>query len=191
VPTLEDLISDLTSGDDCRAEMAIPLLAQMGQEVLTTLLRLLDNPDPDIRWWAVRALAQFKQNSAGQGLLRALSDPDPSVRYCAALSLRLSPFPPAIPTLITLLEGTDRLLARLAGDTLTTHGKEAIPALSEALTSSDPAVRGETSRSLAKMEIQDALPALFSASEDPSPIVQYWIEEGFERLGVGMVLFKP
>ena len=188
---IEALIKDLTSGDDQIAESALLHLAQMGEVALEALLQLLNSTDPDHRWWAVRSLSYFKTPLVGGSLVLALSDPDPSVQHCAALSLRYSPIPQAIPSLIKILESKDHLLARLAGDALTAIGKEAIPALAEALHSSHPASRGEAARALAKMELQDAIPVLYSAAEDPSAIVQYWVEDGLERLGMGMVYFKP
>lgn len=191
VDEIEALIADLTSGDDQIAEAALPNLAQMGEEALEPLLKLLNSTDPDHRWWAVRTLSQIKSPSAGENLHKALFDSDISVRYCAALSLRVSPFSEAVPTLIETLGSTDRLFARLAGDALTAVGEEAIPSLAEALQSSNPASRGEAARALAKMQKTEALTALYTAIEDPSSIVQHWVEEGFELLGVGMVFFKP
>ena len=151
----------------------------------------LNSTDPDHRWWAIRSLSYFRSSLVGDTLASALSDPDPTVQYCAALSLRHTPSPQAIPLLINALGSKDRLFARLAGDALTAIGKEAIPALAETLQSSCPASRGEAARALAKMGIADVIAILYSAAEDPSSIVQYWVEEGFERLGVGMVYFKP
>jgi HEAT repeat protein len=128
---------------------------------------------------------------AGDALHRALSDPDPSVRLCAAMGLRHLPFPGAIPELIKALASKDRLFARLAGDALIALNAEAIPALKEAIQSPDPSTRGEVARALAKMKNPETLTILYSVSEDPSSIVQYWVEEGFELLGIGMVFFKP
>ena len=41
------------------------------------------------------------------------------------------------------------------------------------------------------MEVPETVTILFGASEDPSTIVQHWIEEGINRLGVGMIFFDP
>lgn len=188
---IESLIADLTCGDDQIAESALTRLAHMGEVELDPLLQLLHSTDPDHRWWAVRSLSYFKGSMVGEKLALALSDPDPSVRQCAALSLRFSPSPLAIPDLIHALGDQDRLLARLAGDALTAIGEEAMAALAETLESSNPASRGEAARALARIGIPAVIPILYAAAEDPSSIVQYWVEEGFERLGVGMVYFKP
>jgi HEAT repeat protein len=191
VDEIEALIADLKSGDDQTAEAAAQRLAQMGEVALEALLELYKSIVPDHRWWAIRSLSNFRNTVVSECLVSALSDPDPSIQYCAALSLRTSPTPQAIPNLIKALESKDRLLARLAGDALTAIGSDAIPALEDVLTSSPPASRGEAARSLAKMGTIDVIPVLYSAAEDSSSIVQYWVEEGLERLGVGMVFFKP
>jgi len=191
VEIIESLIKDLISGDDQLAESALLHLAQMGEVALEYLLQLLDSNDPDQRWWAVRSLSNFKTPLVSEKLVSALSDPDSSVQHCAALSLRYAPTPIAIPSLIKTLQSNDNFLARLAGDALTAIGKEAIPSLTEALHSTHAAVRGEAARALAKMELPDTIPALYSAVEDSSAIVQYWADDGLERLGVGMIFFKP
>jgi HEAT repeat protein len=191
VPALDTLLADLTCGDDQRAEACIPQLAKIGDPALQSLLRLAQESDPDHRWWALQALVEFKVEAASDAFISALSDRDAAIRYCAALALRLSPAPKAISALTKALSDPDRLMARLAGDALIAIGEAAIPKLAELLDSSDPAVRGETARALAKMEIPEVIPLLYAAAEDPSAIVQYWIEEGFERQGMGMVYFKP
>jgi HEAT repeat protein len=191
VEEIESLIADLISGDDQIAESALPHLARMGDVALEQLFQLLKSSEADHRWWAVRSLSLFNSSSVSHRLASALSDPDPSVKYCAALSLRHCPSPQAIPSLIDCLECPDRLLARLAGDALTAIGEEAIPALAQIIRSPNPASRGEAARALAKMDNPAVIPILYSVGEDPSAIVQYWLDEAFERLGLGMVYFKP
>jgi HEAT repeat protein len=191
IEEIESLISDLTSGDDQIAESALPHLAQMGEVALEHLFQLLKSSNADHRWWAIRSLSLFNSSSVSDKLASALSDPDPSVKYCAALSLRYCPSPQAIPPLIDYLGCPDRLLARLAGDALTAIGEEAIPALAQILQSPNPSSRGEAARALAKMDNPAVIPILYSINEDPSAIVQYWLDEAFERLGLGMVYFKP
>lgn len=191
MPGLATLISELTCGDDQRAEAAVPALVQLGDPALRTILQLLDHHDVDHRWWAVRSLAEFDGVAATEGICRSLSDPEPSVRQCAALALRHKPVPEAILPLSNALDGNDRLFTRLVGDALSACGKLAIPALERCLASQDPAIRGEAARALALMQLPETIPVLFAAAEDPSTIVQHWIEEGFNRLGVGMVFFNP
>lgn len=191
MPDLERLLADLTSGDDLRAEAAAQQLAGFGDQALEPLLDLLQQDDPDRRWWAVRALAGLDHPRARAALARALRDDDPAVRQCAALALRRSPAPEAIPQLVALLGEEDRMLARLAADALAALGPRAVPALAAAARDPDPAVRIEAVRALANLRRVEAAPALFRALDDPSTMVVHWAEEGLERLGFGMLFFRP
>lgn len=188
---LQSLLSDLTSRDDDRAEGVVPALLLYGESALKALFVLLDDESADKRWWAVRALAEFDAPKVGESLSQALTDPDQSVRQCAAVALRHHPTPDAIILLIEALNNEDRLYARLSGDALTAIGKPAIPALTQALQSVHPSVRVEATRALALMELPETIPILFDASEDPSTMVRHWIDEGLNRLGLGMVFFEP
>ena len=188
---LQSLLSDLTSRDDDRAEGVVPALLLYGESALKALFVLLDDESADKRWWAVRALAEFDAPKVGESLSQALTDPDQSVRQCAAVALRQRPTQNAIILLIEALNNEDRLYARLSGDALTAIGKPAIPALTQALQSVHPSVRVEATRALALMELPETIPILFDASEDPSTMVRHWIDEGLNRLGLGMVFFEP
>ncbi len=188
---LQSLLSDLTSRDDDRAEGVVPALLLYGESALKALFVLLDDENADKRWWAVRALAEFDAPKVGESLSQGLTDPDQSVRQCAAVALRHHPTPDAIILLIEALNNEDRLYARLSGDALTAIGKPAIPALTQALQSVHPSVRVEATRALALMELPETIPILFDAYEDPSTMVRHWIDEGLNRLGLGMVFFEP
>jgi len=188
---LEQLLSDLTSGDDARAEAAVPALTVHGPAVIKALLELLASPLEDHRWWSCRALAAFPQPQATAGLMQSLSDPKLAVRRCAALGLRQRPSPTAIEPLLSALAADDALLRRLAADALATVGPPAIPGLEHAANTGQPAVRIEAVRALAEMRHPDALSPLFRLIEDPSSMVQHWAEEGLERLGIGMAFFRP
>ena len=81
------LITEFTSGSDARAEAAALQLAGDGSDSLAILKELATHPDPDVRWWATRALAEVDASEVTGLLVGALSDPDPEVRKCAALAL--------------------------------------------------------------------------------------------------------
>jgi HEAT repeat protein len=181
----------LISGEDLRAEQAVPKLAACGDQAVDRLLALLQAENPDHRWWATRALAAHPQPASRRGLCQALEDKDPAVRHCAAAALREQPCIEALPLLISALHKEDRLLTRLAGDALIALGKDAIPALEEASQSEHPAVRIEAVRALSKMRHPQTIPVLFKALEDTSSIVVHWAEQGLDDLGVGMVFFEP
>ncbi len=188
---LQALLKELGSGDDHRAEGAVHSLADRGESVLPWLCLELQSENPDQRWWAIAALAQIDHEQAREALKRALTDPDPSVRQCAAFGLRRQPYPGALPDLVTALGASDRLLARLAADALVALGDRALESLTKALRSDDPAIRIEAARALAQMEHPSAIPPLFAALDDPSQLVVHWAERGLEKLGVGMMFFKP
>src|SRR3990172_8978017 len=117
------LLEELTSGVDDRAEAAARALARYGPEILPALQELLHRPDPELRWWATRALAEIDDPQLVSLLLESLQDPDTSVRQCAALALRQQPSPQAIPGLAQALWDSDRFLAHLATDALIATGE--------------------------------------------------------------------
>lgn len=186
---LAKLLAELTSNDDSRALNAVEKLEKFGDGAISPLLTLLQMKNADHRWWAVRTLAAFDGERSTTALIQSLSDTDISVRECASIALRKNPSVKAMGALINALQHQDRLLARLAGDALTAIGPDAIPALADLLRTGNAAVRGESARALAKMEDQETIAILFSALEDSSSIVRYWVEEGLNMLKVGMVFF--
>ncbi len=187
---LDAVINDLISDDDERAEAAAQQIAAWSDTDVSPLLVLLEARNPDHRWWAVRALSGVEQEEARTAICQALTDPVAAVRQCAALSLRERPSTQAIPILIDSLQDSDCLFARLSGDALAAIGSLAAPALIEAMESEDTHVRIEAARALALIHDPQTIPALFTALDDPSPLVTYWAEEGLKHLGVGMLFFK-
>ena len=185
------LIQDLTSGDDSRAEAAARKLTQQGEAALPALRELLQAPQADARWWATWALASLSHPEVGRLLRELLKDADQGVRQCAALALREQPNIEAIPDLVALLEEQDPILARLAAAALIAAGAEAVPALLEVIQNGSQRARLEAVRSLASIGDERAIPALYAAYQEGSAIMEYWANEGLEKLGVGMVLFDP
>jgi HEAT repeat protein len=188
---VDDPIEALTSGDDEQAEAAIPQIIAQGTSIFPALTELLSSPDPDQRWWALRAMAELDEPDVPALLVAALEDPDRSVRQCAALGLRLKPDPGGIEGLIESMQGQDPLLSSLAADALVAIGEPAVPALLDALSGGSPSARLQAVRALALIGDRRAIPALFAALEDQSSLVQYWAENGLEKMGVGMTFFKP
>jgi HEAT repeat protein len=135
------LMAELTSGDDERAEAAIPGLAAHGEAAVETLRPLLNSPDADLRWWAVRALAEIPAPGVPGLLLKALGADELAVRQCAALGLRRQPLERAVPALVEALSNPDYLLSNLAGDALIAIGSPAVPALIEVMQSGVQAAR--------------------------------------------------
>lgn len=133
------------------------------------------------------ALAQLPLDT----LLSALGDSDSEARACAIYALGTRHEPEAISALVNVCSDHSSFLARIAADSLQRIGKPAVPALIEALTHRDAQTRGLAARALAHIKDTSSVPALFNALEDESAIVQYWADEALERMGVGMVYFKP
>jgi HEAT repeat protein len=189
--TLHNLLIELTSGDDQRAEAAALRLAAQGTAALATIRALLAAPQVDARWWAARALAEVPGEETAPLLIQALDDPDPHVRQCAALGLCKRPDGRAVPALVEAMGSQDALLARLAANALACTGADAVPALLEVLEKGEQALRLEAARALAHIGDERSIPALFKALDEDSALMEYWANEGLERMGVGMVFFKP
>jgi HEAT repeat protein len=185
------LLDQLSCGEDDRAEEALSHLSGWGHEIIDALQERLSSLDVDVRWWAVRALAEIDDGRVPGLLVNALSDPDQGVRWCAGLALRQHPADQAIPTLISLLADENALTRRLAGDALAATGGSAVPQLIEIAQSTVHLARLEAIRALTKIGDERAIPTLFEALDDASALIEYWASEGLEKMGVGMVFYKP
>ena len=190
MPTLENMLADLTSGDETRAERAASDLVTLGEDAFPALRSLLESTDTDHRWWALCALAQSPQTRT-EWLLPLLNDPAPEVRQAAALGLGSHPEETAISPLIQALDDPDSLVSTLACNALIMIGKPAVPVLLEVPKEASHKARINTVRALAEIKDYAAIPALMAALEEDSAMMQHWAEEGLERLGLNMVYIKP
>lgn len=188
--TLDELLADLTSGDETRAEDAVPGLVEQGEAAFPALRDLLNSADADNRWWALRTLAQSPQTRT-KWLLPFLNDPDPEVRQAAALGLCGHPDETAIRPLVQALSDPDSMMSVLACNALVAIGKPAVPAIIEIRADASQTARINAMRALAEIADHRAIPALMAALEDDSVMIQHWAEEGLERLGLDMVYLKP
>lgn len=188
---MEELLRELTSGDDARAEEAASSVGAYGVDALSMLEPLLHSSEADFRWWAVRVLAELPAEQSAPLLIQALNDPHLAVRQCAALGLSRQPDVRAVPALIEVMASDDALLARLAANALEAIGAAAVPALLEVMEKGPQHVRLEAARTLAMIADTRSIPALFNALDEDSALMEYWANEGLERMGVGMMFFKP
>lgn len=186
-----DLLDELSCGEDERAEAALSHLAAWGPEAVEPLQARLLNPEPEVRWWAVRGLAEVHDERVPELLVSALADPDRGVRWCAGLALREHPSEKAAPALVRMLSDEDALTRRLAGDALVAIGSQVVPLLLDAMQVGEHVVRLEIVRALARIGDERAIPALFEALDNSSALIEYWASEGLEKMGVGMVFYKP
>jgi hypothetical protein len=187
---LQSALVDLRTGDDLQAERAVEHLTNIGEQAIPFMLEELSADDPDRRCWAIAALAGIQAPSADDALMRSLHDPDPEVQRFAVWGFYNRPRAAVLPFLAESLHVQDRLLARLAGDTLRSFGLAAIETLTTVAQSEHNGARIEATRALALMNLPATVPTLLELLEDPSPQVQFWAEEGLQRNDVGMV-FLP
>ncbi len=191
MPEFTDVLDELSCGEDERAEAALPHLAVWGPEALQALQERLADPEPDVRWWAVRGLAEVQDERVPELLVQALADPDMGVRWCAGVALRRHPSEKAVPALVELLSSVEALTRRLAGDALVAVGKPAVEKLLLVLRGGELPARLEAVRALAKIGDERSIPALYQALDDNSALIEYWANLGLEKMGVGMVFYQP
>ena len=192
---MDDFFDAIASGDDGRAEQALPALAGMDHvQVTTELIARLRAANPDGRWWIARTLATLPTRQSAATLIEMLNDPDSDVRACAALALG------ELHAMVGA-EAADALAAHLADESahvaevctvaLARIGARAIPTLLRALQDGVPVERIRAAKALVPIESHEAIPALFHALDDEDAIVTHYAQDALERMGVGMVLLQP
>jgi HEAT repeat protein len=188
---LEVFLQCIAAGDDARTEDATLALKPLGDVTLPTLRELLADPDVDRRWWSARALAALDTPAARELLIATLDDPDRDVRACAVYGLGELQAEEAVPVLVGRLADASPLVCRVAADSLARIGAPAAPTLIAALGEGETLTRIGAARALSIIQPKEAIPVLFAALDDPSATVTYYAEQALERMGVGLVLFRP
>lgn len=188
--SLKDLLRDLTSGNEVRAERAVPALIELGEEAIPHLRDLTGSSDVDHRWWALRVLAQSPQVQAAW-VVPFLSDPAREVRQCAALGLAIKPDESAVQPLVRALSDEDSMVSSLAVNALVKIGSPAVPALIEVVKHARQSARIHALRALAEIRDHRAIPVMMKVMEEESVLLQHWAKEGLDRLGLDMVYIKP
>ncbi|HQV63502.1 MAG TPA: HEAT repeat domain-containing protein [Anaerolineales bacterium] len=187
---MHELLAELTSGDDTRAEKSIPAIVDLGMAAIPTLLELTRAEEVDSRWWAVRALAA-SPHTRTENLIPLLSDSASEVRAAAALALCNHPDESAIPALINTLSDEDSLTAGLAGNALVKIGSPSVPSLLTVMSEAPTGIRIIVLRALSEIRDHRAIPVMMKSLSEESAVLQYWAQEGLERLGLDMVYGKP
>jgi HEAT repeat protein len=190
VSSLQELLGDLTSGNESRAENAVAALIELGEEALPALRELTYSSETDHRWWALRVLAQSPQAQA-EWLVPFLNDPAREVRQCAALGLAIKPGENAVQPLVQALRDDDSMVSSLAVNALVKTGSPAVPALIEVVKSAPQSARIHALRALAEIRDHRAIPVMMKVMEEDSVLLQHWAKEGLDRLGLDMVYIKP
>src|SRR5258706_1652972 len=189
---LASLLAELTCGNDERVEEAVSRLPECGQVAFVALQELVRSRHADTRWWAVRAFVAWPQSDqVTRELVAALEDESGDVRQCAAVALGHHPDPRAVLPLARLLSGPDTMAAKLAVNALVLIGADAVPALIELLQTGTHLAQLHAVRALAHIRDLRAIPVLMKMLGEDSAIMQYWAEQGLDKLGLGMVYIKP
>lgn len=188
--SMHELLAELTSGDDTRAEKSIPAIVDLGMAAIPTLLELTRAEEVDSRWWAVRALAA-SPHTRTENLIPLLSDSASEVRAAAALALCNHPDESAIPALINTLSDEDSLTAGLAGNALVKIGNPSVPSLLTVMSEAPTGIRIIVLRALSEIRDHRAIPVMMKSLSEESAVLQYWAQEGLQRLGLDMVYGKP
>lgn len=198
---LQDLLQDLTSGNETRAEEAVQSLISLDQEAIPALLDLTRSSDADHRWWGLRVLAQSPHAKA-EWLVPFLNDPAREVRQCAALGLAIKPEENATQPLVRALSDEDSMVSSLAVNALVKIGKAAVPILIDVVKprpdgqsrdegQATQSARIHALRALAEIRDHRAIPVMMKVMEEDSALLQHWAKEGLDRLGLDMVYIKP
>lgn len=187
---IDELLSELTGGDDERAEAAAQQLARAGDDVVEGLHVLLTSQNPDERWWAVRTLAAMEPPRIDL-LARSLEDESAEVRAAAALGLAAHPSARAIPDLARRLDDQDDLVSTLCVNGLVAIGTTSVPTLLEAFPKASPRGRIQIMRTLAALKDPRAIRVMLEATEDESAMLSHWAQEGLDALGLSMVYLMP
>jgi HEAT repeat protein len=190
VPSLQDLLGDLSSGSETRAEKAVSALIDLDEEAIPALRDLTQSSDVDHRWWALRVLAQSPHAQA-EWLVPFLSDPAREVRQCAALGLAIKPAESAIQPLVKALSDEDSMVSSLAVNALVKIGSASVPALIDVVKQAPQSARIHALRALAEIRDHRAIPVMMKVMEEDSVLLQHWAKEGLDRLGLDMVYIKP
>ena len=196
--TLQDLLNDLVSGDEARAEAAVPPLIELDEDAIPALRDLTQSSDVDSRWWALRVLASTP-HCRTEWLVPFLNDPAPEVRQCAALGLAIKPDESAAEALVRALSDDDSMVASLAANALVKIGSAAVSSLIDAVKHQPGTEEGNRAqsqrihalRALAEIRDHRAIPVMMQVMQEDSALLQHWAQEGLERLGLDMVYIKP
>jgi HEAT repeat protein len=191
VSALPNLLTDLTGGDEERAERAVASLIEWGEESVPALLDLTRSSDADTRWWALRTLAQSPHCRTEWLVPFLTNDPAPEVRQCAALGLAVRADESAIQPLVRALTDADGMVGGLASNALVRIGRASVPSLIEVVQDGTQSARILALRALAEIRDHRAIPIMMKVMEEDSSLLQHWAQEGLERLGLDMIYIKP
>jgi len=142
-------------------------LTKSGETAIQSLLSLLEEENPIIRWYTADSLSRFSTPEVIDALIELLHDPEPWVRNAAAGSLGRIKAKEAVLPLIEAFKDTDRDMGVSAARALASIGDlRAVEPLTEALSSCSSRLAGASAEALGNMGAEETLPALIRCLEE-------------------------
>ncbi|MCB0114522.1 MAG: HEAT repeat domain-containing protein [Caldilineaceae bacterium] len=184
---IDRFLAATAAGEDEKAEALVPLLTAAD---IPALHAMVVASDVDIRWWAIRALAEVGNAASVRILVDALANDDADLRAVAAMSLgELHTTQPAavnacLADLAARLADEDGQVRMAAVTALIHCGDDAVPVLAAALADEQDGVRVHAARALHGIGSMKAAPPLYHHLEDSHPLVRHYAYETLERLGL-------
>lgn len=162
------LITQLRSEDTQVRAAAVAALGQQGEAAVTTLLEVLGDSSPRVRWYAASLLVPVATPVAVPGLIGALSDPMPNVRVAAISALARIGTREAIAGISQGLDDPHWQVRRAAVYALgELRASPTGPRLVQALSDPEHAVAREAAAALGKIGSRQTVPGLIQAVYDP------------------------
>lgn len=153
-----------------RSAMAV---TRMGRTAAGGLKTALDDPDPNIRYWAATCLGRLRDRSLTKDLVAKLSDPETGVRMAVLRALREIGDPSIVGKLFEALSQPSEQVRDLIYETLKDFGTHSIPFLMESLSSEYWMGRSLAARALSEMG-SEAISPLTAALESQDKERRFW-----------------
>ena len=148
-------------------------VAKLGTLVVPVFVQALRDARAETREEACRMLGNIGDPQAVPALVQALDDEDCNVREAACWALGEIGDSEAAPALVRMLGDSWEYASWAASDALTKMGDRAVPALIQALESSNPSIRAGACAVLGQIGNPQVVPALVKMLRDSDSAVRF------------------
>lgn len=179
---LSPIVDILKSGDDTGRIYAADALGYIGNPAaVEALINALSDPYPAVRWSAAYALGTLGDTAAVEPLIQSLNDEDVVVKNEATYALGLLGDSRAIPPMISLFadnsetdyqQGGEQTIAFTAAKAIAKLQGDVFAALSAALSSDLPAIRGMAAFALSMLDDPRAVSLLGRMLDDKATLAE-------------------